>query len=610
MRSAGKGRGSMTPPPLTQKTNHNRLSMHKLLLTFALTALAVPQVIAAPQEIRHIAASSADSLRLPTLNFVEPTTQSPYGQAQLQAPDRKAQAPAVLKKMRPSTGTFTNEPDMPDMFGFNWTYPWTIMQIDEPDMKETHLLSAEDWPVTLYLRNGNLVGTHFQDNPGGATMLHASFNANGYNNWAYTQFISRAEIAKRVLRTAYDPHTDMVYGLSVADAEKKDKFGFVKFYADKRKDPVTGSEKVPLANITVLNDALPAACECSALAWDPRDGNVIGVSVAGQVIRFNTETGKHQVIFDTGKVNSTYFGGLAYSPSHRGFIWCYLVTEEGKTISQDYYLIDTDNRTCKLLKSVGRDADGVIHQVSSLIVNNTYADPLGPVTAKITADNFEPRASSGSLTVEIPSVNEKGQALVGNLTYMLRVDGIQTTDGKSYIEASVAPGSVRTDRIEGLTDGPHRITIYTKTADGHWSRPLHTVKFTGYDTPLMPQNVKLDAEYLTWDPVTEGINGIDITSDGVEYEVWVDEKLVGTTTSTSYRMDFDPVELLSHLAAVYAVNHDKMSYPSFSNRVTVGEYRTVPATFVPEASDVLLSTTVNPEGDSGEWLYNSNYEAW
>lgn len=224
------------------------------------------------------------------------------------------------------------------------------------------------------------------------------------------------------------------------------------------------------------------------LAWDPRDGNVIGVSVAGEVIRFDTATGDWKVLFDTGIVNTSYFGGLAYSPSRRGFVWAHLVRDDsGATASQDFHLIDTDNRTCTLLRSVPKDAEGVLHQVSSLMVNEHYSDPRGPQPVAITSDTFAPRASEGSITVQIPSMSENGRTLSGRLRYLLRVDGVTRTDGKSYIEAEVEPGSVRTDRIEGLSDGMHRITVYTVTADGCWSRPVNIVKFVGYDTPEAPQ---------------------------------------------------------------------------------------------------------------------------
>lgn len=562
---------------------------------------------------QRTAPAAPDSTGLPTLNFVDTPEALPYGQAPvnavLKAPAKDA-AKAPVRLVRPATGTFIDEPQMPEMYGFNWTYPRAIVQIDRPEMKLTTLTEAEDWPVTMYMRNGNLEGSYFSDNPGGSTMLHASFGVNGLNNWYYNQFISNENFGQRAIRTAYDEHNDVVYGLSVMSPKNKDHFGLVKYNAGPRVNPATGEQVLPLADVQIINGELPPECECSAFCLDPRDGSLIGVSIAGLVIRFDPVTGKHTVIFDSGVVNHTYFGGLAYSPKDNGFIWVRLASENGSTTGQAYYLINTEKKTCELLKFVPRDNSDYADQISSLIINEHYADPKGPQPATVTANTFAAHADNGSITVQIPSKTENGTTLSGNLKYYLHVDGITSTDGKSYIEATVTPGSVRTDRIEGLSDGMHRITIFTVTGDGHWSRPMNVVHFTGYDAPEMPQNVLLDSEYLMWDPVEYGIHGQDITGDDIEYEVWVDQKKIGTTKNTSYRMDFDPVELLSHLAAVYAVNHGNYSEGGFSNRVTVGKYRTVPATFVPEASDVLLATVIDSDGDDRKWTYNSYYEAW
>lgn len=582
--------------------------MKHLLLTAALTTLTAWTAVPAFAQ-RAVPASATDSLSLPEIDFVSMPAASPYGQAPAAA--HKTAARPAPEKVKPASGTFIDEPNLPAWVAFNWSWPWSVMGVDPKDMSETNLVDATDWPVTIHLRNGNFEGTYFSDNPGGTIMLQASHATNGLTNWQRTQFFSRDEYGRRPLRTAYDEHNDMMYGLSRMSYDDDSVFGFISFAPDTRLNPNTGAQVNPLSDIRIINGALPKRCECSALAWDPRDGNVIGVSVDGEVIRFDAKTGDYKVLFNTGHPNSTYFGGLAYSPSHRGFIWAYLVKDEsGATASQDFYVIDTEGRTCKFLKSVPKGEDGMVHQISSLMINEHYSDPLGPQPVSVTDDSFELHADNGTLTVQIPSKAENGMTLTGTLKYYLRVDGITRTDGKSYIEADVTPGSVRTDRIEGLSDGLHRITIYTATSNGHWSRPLNIVKFTGYDTPETPQGVVLDSEYLSWEPVTDGVHGQDISADGIEYEVWVDEKKVGTTTNTSYRMDFDPTELLSHLAAVYAVNHDHVSQGGFSNRITVGKYRTVPTVFTPGASDVLLSTVNDPEGDDLSWAYNNYYEAW
>lgn len=531
-----------------------------------------------------------------------------YGQAFVA--NSNVKAPAKVSKIRPSSGVFIDEPNLPKWVAFNWCYPWTIMQIDAPDMTETNLLDADNWPVSIHLRNGNFEGTSFNDNPSGTVLHQASYALNGLRNWSRNQYFTAEQYGNRPLRTAYDEHNDVMYGISNMIAGKKEKFGFIRFAPNERVDN-SGATINPLENIEVINGELPQRCECSALAWDPRDGNVIGVSISGEVIRFDVNTGDYEVLFDTGRVNSTFFGGLAFSPSDNAFVWAYLVRNEaGTSISQDFYLIDTEVKSCKLLKSVAKVDDEPLHQISSLMINEHYADPLAPIPVVISDDSFDTVAGNGTLTINIPSQSENGQSLSGQLKYYLRVDGITRADGKSYIEADVLPGSVRTDRIEGLSEGFHRISIFTVTKDGHWSRPLNVAKFVGYDTPTMPQNVVLEKESLSWSPVVEGIHGQYILSDDIEYEVWIDKVKVGTTKSCSYDVAFDTVELASHQAAVYAVSHGKISEGGFSNRITVGEYRSIPTVFVPEASDVLLASVIDEEEDGYTWSYYDYYKSW
>lgn len=583
--------------------------MKKVILTTVAAALLAPASMAIGQEERHAAASEGTGT-LPTLQFVTRPQAPPYGKAPQDTTKIKKARKTPVRKVRPSSGTFIDEPNLPQMLAFNWSYPWTIMQLDAPEMTETHLLNAENWPVTIHLRNGNLEGTYFYDNPKGTTMLQASFQTNGLPNWSRRQFISNTEWGKRFVRTAYDERNDIMYGLGPSEPDKKEYFTLSCFYPDTRVD-ANGSEISPLTNIKVINDKLPAETECSAFAWDPRDGSLIGVSVAGKVIRFDPVKGTYKEIFDTGLVNSPYFGGLAYSPKDKGFIWAYLTRDEaGNTTGQDFYLIDTDRRKATLIKSVPHVEGEMVHQVSSLIINEHYADPYGPRVAEVTSDTFTPHSGDGTITLKMPTHSEKGLPIAGNLKYMVRVDGIRNVDGTPYAEATLAPGATRTETFSGLGDGVHRITFYTVTEDGHWSRPLNVVKYVGYDTPMPPANVVLTEENLTWEPVTEGVHGQDITDDGIEYEVWVNAEKIGTTSGTSYDMNFDKVELASHLAAVYAVNHGNTSEGAFSNRVAVGKYRTVPATFEPGASDVLLATVVDANEDGKSWEYYDYYKAW
>ncbi len=522
----------------------------------------------------------------------------PFGQDPDLNSNKIVETPTL--KVLPGIGSFIDEPRLPYLMGFSYLYPYNIYGIDYPDMTLTPVISeAMGYPTSIYLREGNFEGTDFSDNPGGSTLMQGSFDVAGNKNWQYTQFISKAEINKRPLRTAYDEREDRVYGLSPKSSENKEHYCFVSF------------SPTDVNDIKIINDNLAENQYCSALAWDPRDGSIVGVTVTGDVVRFNKTTGEATVIFNNNlPQDHVYFAGLVYSPRHEGFIWAWLPTQDGVTLGQDFYLIDTDKKTCKLIKSIAKSEVGV-EQMTGLMVNEQYINPLAARPAIISTEGSSLSGTSHSIGITLPTQLENGSSISGKLRLIVRVGGISNTEGtQTIVRENLSPGSSVEINLGLLSDGLHRISVYTVTESGVWSRRTNLAKFIGEDTPLAPENVRLTQTTLTWDAVDTGMKGQNLAGKEIKYEVWVDEKLVGTTTSTSYSMNFDPVELLSHMAAVAAVNGDKKSALSFSERITVGEYRTIPAHFVPDASDVLLSTVLDIDGDEHTWGYTDYYTAW
>lgn len=517
------------------------------------------------------------------------------------APDLGRPAPAAaVKKILPPSGSFIDEPGLPYLTGFSFTYPYSVYELSYPDMTETTIVEdATQFPSSVYLREGNFEGNAFSDNPSGTTVMMGSFDVAGNKNWQYTQYITKANSRKRPLRSAYDEREDRVYALSAKVRDTKEAYCFISFSPTNFND------------MKVINENLTEAQNCSALTWDPRDGSIVGVTVTGDVVRYDKKTGVPQVIFNTGHPqNHVYFAGLAYSPRHNGFIWAWLPTQDGATLSQDFYLIDTEKKTCKLIHSTPK-SDAGLHQMSALMVNEQYVNPLAPAPAAISSEGTSASGASHTIEITLPSKKENGTALAGNLRLVVRVGGITNVEGTRTIERTgLAPGSKVSIPLGSLSDGLHRVSIYTVDADEKWSRRLSLAKFVGEDTPLPPANVKLTTTTLSWDPVTTGVKGQSLAGKNITYEVWVDEKMVGTTSSTSYAMDFDPVELLSHMAAVSAVNGSKKSALSFSDRISMGQYRTIPAHFVPGASDVLFASTIDMDADGIEWGYDDYYEAW
>lgn len=569
--------------------------MRRLLLS--LVAVVALQPLAAGAEQRAgVRTTSEHELR--TADFTPAdSTAAPYGRA----PGRHGKAANLpVMKILPATGSFVDEPGLPYLMGFNFMYPYSVVALDYPSMTETAIVEdAVNFPSSVYLREGNFEGTAFSDNNRGSLIMQGSFDVSGNKNWQYTQFILNTDIRKRPLRSVYDERENRVYALSAKVMDKKEEYCFISY------------SPTDLFDIEIINQSIPGSYNCSSMAWDPRDGSVIGVSVAGDVVRFDKKTGQPTVIFSTGlPQNHVYFGGLVYSPRHNGFIWAWLPTKDGRTVSQDFYLIDTEKKTCTLIQSIPNSEQG-LHQMSSLMVNEQYVNPLAPAPATVTSEGTSASGAKHSIEITLPTKLENGSPIGGNLQLVVRIGGTTNAEGtKTTRRHDQAPGSKVTIDLGSLSDGMHRVSIYTVTADNVWSRRTNLAKFVGEDTPVAPTNVKLTETKLTWDPVTVGVKGQDLSGKSITYEVWVDEKVVGTTSSTSFDMNFDPVELLSHMAAVSAINAGKKSALGFSDRISMGKYRSIPAHFVPGVSDVLFANSFDMDADERTWEYDAYGEAW
>lgn len=569
--------------------------------TFTLAAMAIASMSMQAEQARSGPQAPAAE--------PEVTEQAPlkFGQAPLAPAQKEAESVAPLhapakaaeqQRILPANGSFIDDPSLPYLSGFSYTYPYPLVQIDEKTMGETILVEDGGlWPTTLYLRQGNYEGTDFTDNPAGTTVMQGSFDIAGNKNWQYTKFVSKDDWAKRPLRAAYDVHENRVYALAEAIYDSREYYAFISY------------SPTDLSDVKVIKTDIPADQYCNAITWDPRDGSIVGVSVTGDVLRFDKKTGNSTLLLSTGQAqDNVYFGGLVFSPKDNAFIWAHLTTSGGYTTGQDYYLIDTDAKTYKLITSQAK-ANG-INQISALMVNQQYVNPLAAAPVTITNDAFAAHAGAGDITVTLPNRLENGENIIGDLKLVARINGTNTEGTKELSYSSRLPGEQVKCSIYGMQPGLHRISFYTVNSQGQWSRAMNLAKYVGYDTPCQPQEVTLTANKLTWQPVTQGIHGQNIAADGIEYTVWLDGEMLGTTTSTSYDMNFDPIELASHLAAVQAVNHDNASAPGYSNRITVGEYRTVPATIVPNTSDLMLSQAIDLDQDERTWGYNESNKAF
>jgi hypothetical protein len=268
----------------------------------------------------------------------------------------------------------------------------------------------------------------------------------------------------------------------------------------------------------------------------------------------------------------------------------------------DFCKIDDVNKTFSVVKQMPNEGSGS-PQYATLLTTDDYEDPLAPKGVEITAVNIAEGSTEGNIVVKMPTQYYSGNDISGKLRLVASIDG--TT--KSDIELS--PGDTYTLSFSDLLPTYHRFRFYVWQGDYRSSR-VEIRHFLGYDTPTVPQNILLTSDKVTWDVPTIGTNGLDLTANELSYEVYLNGSLLGTTTTNEMAVTLPTERIHSNIASVVAIYHDLRSETGYSNRVTSGEYLSVPVLIVPEDEDQYLVTIIDANDDGSTWHYDAARVGW
>lgn len=183
-------------------------------------------------------------------------------------------------------------------------------------------------------------------------------------------------------------------------------------------------------------------------------------------------------------------------------------------------------------------------------------------------------------------------------------------DGEEYTGGQDKPGSIVKVNFIDLTPAMHVFSL-TTTADGRTSPAALRELYIGPDAPLTPENVELTEYRVNWDAVTAGEHNGWIDLENLKYDVYVDGKLVGTTTDLDMDYELDPsTELHSYSASVIAYYGDVRSQPGISNDVVAGKALSLPVFFAPTKGDAAVAKYYDGNYDGNGWIYSEKHEAW
>lgn len=330
------------------------------------------------------------------------------------------------------------------------------------------------------------------------------------------------------------------------------------------------------------------------LAFTP-DGVCHTILEDGALYTLDTTTGDVAKIGDTGLSPALSPQAMAWDGITGSFIWS-TMTNRGCLLCS----IDPETgEASEINRFAGNE------QLTSLglpMSTTVYGAPQKPSELRITP------AAPGSLEVTVaftlPDKTYGGASLDGPLSYTLWIDGRNIAN-----EIPCEPGRYVSLNTQ-LPNGMHRFALLVKGKGG--PAPLLCLeKHVGYDTPCAPANLTaaIDGNSIavSWDAVTQGINGGFVDAPGVTYDLYLlpgNQKLATGVTTTNHTLPI-PAELRTYRIAVAAVNSDGTEGErALSAPLLAGDAYTIP--FNADFSDpsfIDVWQIHDRDGDGATWQY-------
>lgn len=389
----------------------------------------------------------------------------------------------------------------------------------------------------------------------------------------------------------YDPDTKTIYGYGGS----KNGICFASAPVD---DP--NDFKV----IRKINDQTNYSDMCWAMTYNEADDTLYGVNFKMELVTIATDGTTTKVMDIENMGQPGYISDMAWSQKAGGFF----VNYTNDAISS-LYLLDPVKKTSRLIDSFDNDAAFAV-----MVCLDPAGEPGQAAPPTLKSFDFAPGATSGSITFTLPTKTLGGTALPSNLKWY------STIDDKAHTNGSAQSGADITVNYSGLSDDMHVFGLYIMD-NGVEGVSARVRRYVGNDIPLAPENVVLTRDKVTWDPVTEGVHEAYLDLSKMEYEVFVNGKSVGRTSSTQIASGIDlNGGIAAYTAEVKAICNGMTSEAGTSNKVVVGKALQLPVSLEPNNEESQLFTIVDANGDKATWRYvpataqvqayfNSNYSA-
>lgn len=378
--------------------------------------------------------------------------------------------------------------------------------------------------------------------------------------------------------TAVDPTTGDVYGI-FWDSESKSsrQLGIIDYPNGTR------------TTIATISQALYALC-CD------KTGQLYAVTQSGKLVKVDKTDGMLTEVGNTG-IKPNVMQAAAIDTYTNKMYWTAIYKNSNGKNEAGLYEVDLATAQATKLASCPN-----LDEFSALRILAPKAKDDAPAPATDLTAAFRKAETSGTFSFRLPTESFAGTAMSGELSYEVSIDGESKATGKAD-----AGKEVKVD--VSTSTGLHSFSVVVSNAAG--DGPAASVsKYTGYDKPLSPADVKLSIDeadnkaHLSWTAPVQGENDGYIDTENLTYNIvrHPDEKELNNISATSLDDELTPAMAMMYSYDVTAVNHSHKGKAATSNAVMYGNGYEMPWTEkFDNASSLNMFTIVDANNDGSTW---------
>lgn len=290
------------------------------------------------------------------------------------------------------------------------------------------------------------------------------------------------------------------------------------------------------------------------------EGRLYGVDDSGLLYEIDTTTGQETEVGDTGVWPENVDQSMCFDPATGHLWWATTVDEEGVL-----YEIDPANA-----QATKRGTFPWQERFFALSIAEKTSSLAAPGAVTDLQANFAQGSCTGTVTFTLPSTTANGEPLSGDVTYCVMANGAKVAQGIA------AAGSNVSEQLT-LPSGNTRLRVYAANEAGEGPDATLTL-WIGYDVPAAPEYVLLDIDaqgnaIITWDAVTESLNGGYFDASNVVYSIacYMDDVVITTASrSTEAVINLNITERKPCHVGVQALNGGQRSAETLSNNAATG----------------------------------------